>query len=59
MSHECDESCLGHDYIERMERALAGPRFRVPTGLTAEEIMAYIDEVAAHLDTGGCEVVLP
>ena len=44
---------------ERMERALAGPRFMVPGGLTPEEIVAYIDEVAEHIETGGCEVVLP
>jgi hypothetical protein len=31
---------------ERMERALAGPRFTLPTGLTTEEMMQYITDCA-------------
>lgn len=46
MDHECGENCLGHDYIERMERALAGPRWTLPQGLTADEIGQYITDCA-------------
>lgn len=34
--------------IERMERALASPRFLVPSGLSREEIRQFIEHVAKH-----------
>jgi hypothetical protein len=43
-NHDCGESCLGSDYIERMERALAGPRWTLPSGLSAEQIGQYITD---------------
>ena len=36
-----------HIDIERMERALAGPRWTLPSGLSHEEIIAYMDACAA------------
>jgi hypothetical protein len=46
VNHACNESCLGPDYIERMERALAGPRWTLPAGLTREQIVQYINDCA-------------
>jgi hypothetical protein len=45
--------------IERLERALAGPRFLVPIGMTSDELIAYLDEVAENIETGGVEILLP
>ena len=44
--HACDESCLGADYIERMERALAGPRWTIPDGLSRDQVVQYITDCA-------------
>lgn len=35
--------------IERMNRALAGPRWRIPQGLTPEEIRQHITDAANGL----------
>jgi hypothetical protein len=42
----CGTDCLGPDYIERMERALAGPRWTMPQGLTRDEMHQYILDCA-------------
>jgi hypothetical protein len=42
----CGADCLGPDYIGRMERALAGPRWTLPQGLTHEQVRQYIDDCA-------------
>jgi hypothetical protein len=46
VTESCGEHCLSHDYIERMERALAGPRWTLPQGLTHEQVQQYIDDCA-------------
>lgn len=38
-----------HAYIERMERALAGPRWTVPNGLMIEQILQFITDCADGL----------
>lgn len=49
-----------HIDIERMKRALEGPRWMVPSGMSSEEVIAYMNEVAEHIDTtGGVSVLLP
>jgi hypothetical protein len=40
-----------HIDVERMKRALAGPRFEIPPGLTAEQIRRFILDVAASTKT--------
>lgn len=35
-----------HIDIERMKRALAGPRYRIPHGMTVDQIGAFMDEVS-------------
>lgn len=35
--------------IERMERALAGPRYLIPDGMTVEEIVRFLDEESERL----------
>jgi hypothetical protein len=37
---------LGPNFIERMEKALAGPRYGIPNGLSAEEIGQWITKVS-------------
>lgn len=45
--HECGPDCLGPDYIERMERGLAGPFWTIPRGLSVDEIVQYMNDCAA------------
>lgn len=45
--HECGPDCLGPDFIQRMEKALAGPRYGLPQGLGAKGIGEFLNKVAA------------
>lgn len=39
-------SCLGENYIERMTKAMATPRFTMPHGLSIEEMRQHILDCA-------------